>query len=479
VIGREAAPVARQSGEVENMQAKSASQSPASVMPPPYPGEYPKIVVPPPGPKARAWNARDRKVVSQNLTPDYELVTERASGMVVEDLDGNRFLDFAAGISTASTGHCHPEVVRAVQQQAERLIHICYTDFHYPAYIELCELLAKLAPMSGEKRVFLSNSGAEAVETAIKLARVRTGRSKIIAFYGAFHGRTLGTVTLTASKPVQRRGYGPLLPDVFHAHYAYCYRCPVNRKPESCSVQCLDLLADSMFHHTVPPDEVAAVLVEPVQGEGGFIPPHPEFLRRLQSLCREHGILIADEVQCGMGRTGKLFAFEHFGIDPDIAILAKGIASGMPISAVIARDEVMKWNDGGHGSTFGGNPLSCQAALATLRLLQGGLTENAGRVGARLIEKLRGLMDKHERLGDVRGMGLMIGLEIVENRATRVPAPKERERLVRRLFELGLLSLPCGKSTIRLSPPLICTDSDADKAVAILDAALAEVEATS
>jgi 4-aminobutyrate aminotransferase len=282
-------------------------------------------------------------------------------------------------------------------------------------------------------------------------------------------------VTLTASKPVQRLGCGPLLPDVHHTHYAYCYRCPVNRKPDSCDVQCLDLLTDSMFHHTVPPQEVAAVLVEPVQGEGGFIPPHPEFLSRLQALCREHGILlIADEVQCGMGRTGRLFASEHFGLDPDIFILAKGIASGMPISAVIARDDVMRWNDGSHGSTFGGNPLSCQAALATLRLLRGGLIENAGRVGERLLRKLRGLMDRHALIGDVRGIGLMIGVEIVRDRDTREPAPVERERIVRRAFERGLLTLPCGESTIRLSPPLVCTDADADEAVSILDEVLTE-----
>jgi 4-aminobutyrate aminotransferase len=450
----------------------------ASVMPPPYPREYPKIVVPPPGPKARAWNARDRAVVSQNLTPDYELVPERASGMVVEDLDGNRFLDFAAGISTVSTGHCHPEVVKAIQQQAERLLHICYTDFHYPAYIELCETLAEIAPISGRKRVFLSNSGAEAVETSVKLARLRTGRRKIIAFYGAFHGRTLGTVTLTASKPVQRLGFGPLLPDVHHTHYAYCYRCPVNRKPDSCDVQCLDLLTDSMFHHTIPPQEVAAVLVEPVQGEGGFIPPHPEFLPRLEALCRQHGILlIADEVQSGMGRTGRMFAFENFGLDPDMIVVAKGIASGMPISAVIARDEVMQWNDGSHGSTFGGNPVSCQAALATLRLVRGGLIENAGRVGAGLLDKLRGLMDRHRLIGDVRGMGLMIGIEIVRDRDTREAAPAEQERIIHRAFERGLLTLPCGESTIRLTPPLVCTDSDADKAVAILDEVLTEVGA--
>ena len=455
---------------------KSSEHAAACVIPPPYPGEYPKIVVPPPGPNAKAWNRRDRAVVSQNLTPDYELVTERASGMVVEDLDGNLFLDFAAGISTASTGHCHPEVVRAIQQQAERLLHICYTDFHYPAYIELCETLAQVAPMSGNKRVFLSNSGAEAVETAVKLARSRTGRQKIIAFYGAFHGRTLGTVTLTASKPVQRKGYGPLVPEIYHTHYAYCYRCPVNRQPDTCDVQCLDLLSDSMFHHTVPPEEVAAVLVEPIQGEGGFVPPHREFLPRLAALCREHGILlIADEVQCGMGRTGKMFALEHFGLEPDMIVLAKGIASGMPISAVIARDEVMKWNDGGHGSTFGGNPISCQAALATLKLLRGGLTENAGRVGARLIEKLGGLMKKQPLIGEVRGLGLMVGIEVVRDRQTRQPAKQEREEVIRRAFERGLLTLPCGTSTIRLSPPLICSDSDADKAVAILDAAFSEV----
>jgi 4-aminobutyrate aminotransferase len=455
----------------------SVESAAVPVMPPPYPGEYPKIVVPPPGPKARAWNARDKAVVSQNLTPDYELVPERGSGMVVEDVDGNRFLDFAAGISTVSTGHCHPAVVKAIQAQAERLLHICYTDFHYPPYIELCETLAEIAPISGRKRVFLTNSGAEAVETSIKLARQRTGRSKVIAFYGAFHGRTLGTVSLTASKPVQRRGFGPLVPDVHHTHFAYCYRCPVNRRPESCAVQCLDLLSDSMFRHTVPPDEVAAVLVEPVQGEGGFIPPHPEFLPRLQALCREHGILlIADEVQSGMGRTGKFFAFEHYGIDPDMIVMAKGIASGMPISAVIAKDEVMKWNDGSHGSTFGGNPVSCQAALATLRLLRGGLIENAGRVGAVLHGKLRGLAARHRLIGDVRGMGLMVGVEIVRDRETREPAPDEQERIIRRAFERGLLTLPCGTSTIRLSPPLICSDSDVDKAVSILDEVLGEVE---
>lgn len=438
--------------------------------------EYPRIIVPPPGPKAREVIARDARAVSQNLTKDVPLVVATAAGMVVEDVDGNRFLDFAAGISTVSTGHCHPEVTKAIRQQAESLIHICYTDFYYPIYVELCETLARLAPISGDVRVFLANSGAEAVETAIKLARVRTGRQKIIGFFGAFHGRTYGAMSLTASKPIQRLSYGPLVPDILHTHYAYCYRCPVNREPESCSVECLELLTESYFHHTVDPREVAAVIVEPVLGEGGFVPPHPEFLKKLQALCREHGILlIVDEVQSGMGRTGRMFALEHYGIDPDMIILAKGIASGMPISAVLARDEVMTWNDGGHGSTFGGNPVSCAAALATLRLLENGLMKNAARTGGRLMNGLRGLQKKHSRIGDVRGLGLMVGIEIVKDRENRKPAPAERTELIRLAFKRGLLTLPCGSSTIRLSPPLIASDSDIDKAVEILDQSFAEL----
>ena len=447
-----------------------------SPFPPPYPGDYPLIRTPLPGPNAKAIIERDRRAVSQNLSKDVPLVVARGQGMVIEDADGNRFLDFAAGISTVSTGHCHPEVVAAVCRQAEQLLHVCYTDFFYPVYIDLCEELARLAPISGPKRVFLTNSGAEAAETAIKLARVRTGRQGIVGFFGAFHGRTYGAMSLTASKPVQRKGYAPFVPEVHHTHYAYCYRCPVNRAPESCSVECLELLTESYFHHSVDPAGVAAVIVEPVQGEGGFIPPHRDFLPKLQAMCRQHGILlIADEVQCGMGRTGRMFALEHYGIDPDMIILAKGIASGMPLSAVVARDDVMKWNDGGHGSTFGGNPVSCAAALATLRLLQGGLVENAGRVGAHLIEKLRGLQKRHRLIGDVRGLGLMVGLEIVGDRATRAPAPKERHAIIVQAFERGLLTLPCGASTIRLSPPLVATQEDADKAVAILDAAITAV----
>src|SRR5262245_18246199 len=290
--------------------------------------DYPRIVTPPPGPRAQAVIERDARAMSQNFSKDYPLVVERARGAMVEDPDGNRYLDFAAGIAVVATGHSHPEVVAAIQRQAVRFLHMCTTDFYYDNLVELAERLTRRAPGPGPWRAFFANSGAEVVEAALKLARLRTGRPKVVACYGAFHGRTYGAMSLTASKPVQRRGYGPFVPEILHTHYAYCYRCPVNRAPETCDVQCLDLLSDTMFGSTVDPQEVAAVIVEPVQGEGGYVVPHPGFLRRLRELTRRHGILlIADEVQCGMGRTGRLFASEHFGLEPDIVTLAKGIAS--------------------------------------------------------------------------------------------------------------------------------------------------------
>jgi 4-aminobutyrate aminotransferase len=435
--------------------------------------DYPRIVTAPPGPKARAVIERDLRVMSQNFRKDYPMVAERAWGPVVEDPDGNRYLDFAAGIAVVATGHCHPEVVAAVKAQAERFLHMCATDFFYDNVVSLAEGLARRAPGPGPWRVFFANSGAEVIEGAVKLARLRTGRQKIVAFYGAFHGRTYGAMSLTASKPVQRRGYGPFLPEVLHSHYAYCYRCPVGREPSTCRVECLDLLTDTMFGTTVDPAEVAAIIVEPVQGEGGYVVPHAGFLKRLRELTRQHGILlIADEVQCGMGRTGRLFASEHFGLEPDIVTLAKGIASGMPLGALLARDEVMRWNDGGHGSTFGGNPVSVAAALATLRLLEGGLVDNAARVGEGLMGALRSRLSRHANVGDVRGLGLMIGVEIVKDRASRAPAPELRERILEEAFRRGLLLLGCGKSTIRIAPPLVIDAEDAAIAVEILDAAI-------
>jgi 4-aminobutyrate aminotransferase len=416
--------------------------------------------------------------MSQNYRKDYPLVVDTARGAVVQDVDGNRYLDFAAGIAVVATGHCHPDVVAAIRAQSERFLHMCATDFFYESVVALAEGLARRAPGPGPWRAFFANSGAEVVEAAVKLARLRTGRQKIVAFYGAFHGRTYGALTLTASKPVQRRGYAPLLPEVLHTHYAYCYRCPVNRHPETCNVECLDLLTETMFSTTTDPREVAAVIVEPVQGEGGYVVPHPGFLPRLRAITREHGILlIADEVQCGMGRTGRLFASEHFGLEPDIVTLAKGIASGMPLGALLARDDVMRWDSGAHGSTFGGNPVSVAAALATLRLLEGGLIENAAKVGERLLASLRGRLARHRVVGDVRGLGLMIGVEIVSADEARRPAPELREQILEEAFRRGLLLLGCGRSTIRLAPPLIIDGEDADVAAAILDDAIGAVAA--
>jgi len=440
------------------------------------PRDYPRIVLPPPGPNARALIDRDDRVMSQNFRKDYPLVVSHGRGAMVEDVDGNRYLDFAAGIAVTATGHCHPDVVAAIHAQTERFLHMCATDFYYENVVMLAEGLARRAPGPGPWRVFFANSGAEVVEAAIKLARLRTGRQKIVAFYGAFHGRTFGAMSLTASKPVQRKGYAPFVPEVLHTHYAHCYRCPVNREPSTCAVQCLDLLTETMFGTTVDPTEIAAVIVEPVQGEGGYVVPHPGFLPRLRELTRKHGILlIADEVQCGMGRTGRFFASEHFGLEPDIITLAKGIASGMPLGALVARDDVMQWNNGGHGSTFGGNPVSVAAALATLRLLEGGLVENAGRVGSRLIEQLIARLGRHRTVGDVRGLGLMIGVEIVRDRGSRTPAPDLREAILEEAYRRGLLLLGCGKSTVRLAPPLIIDDQDADTAVRILDESIEAV----
>jgi len=435
--------------------------------------DYPKLVCPPPGPKARAIIERDARTMSQNYRKDYPLVVDHAKGPVVVDADGNRYLDFAAGIAVASTGHCHPDVVAAVQRQAARLLHLCATDFYNEDVVTLAEGLARRAPGPGPWRVFFANSGAEVVEAAIKLARLHTGRPKVVAFYGAFHGRTLGALSLTASKPVQRRGYAPLLPEVLHSHYAYCYRCPVNRHPDTCKVECLDLLTETMFSTTTDPSEIAAVIVEPVQGEGGYVVPHPGFLPRLREVTRKHGILlIADEVQCGMGRTGRMFASEHFGLEPDMITLAKGIASGLPLGALVAKDDVMRWESGSHGSTFGGNPVAVAAGLATLRLLEEGLIANADRVGRVLMTALRDRLGGHAVVGDVRGLGLMIGVEIVRDRFRREPAPELRERILGEAFKRGLLLLGCGRSTIRLAPPLVVDEEDAATAARILEEAV-------
>ncbi len=435
--------------------------------------QAPHICTPLPGPRAKAIINRDHHSISQNYIKDYPLVVDHAEGMVVTDVDGNRFLDFTAGIAVCSTGHCHPKVVEAIRAQAGRFLHMCATDFYYAPVVELAERLGRLAPGSSPKRVFFTNAGAEAVETSIKLARLRTGRQKIIGFFGAFHGRTMGAGSITSSKAVQRRGYGPFLPEVHHTYFSTCYRCPVGRSPESCHIECLDHLEKTLFESIAPPEEIAAIIVEPVLGEGGYFPPKPGFLERLAELARQHEILlIADEIQSGLGRTGKMFACDHFGIEPDMLLLAKGIASGMPLAAVVARDEVMKWSSGGHGSTFGGNPVSCAAALATIDLIEDGLVENAARMGAHLKRRLEELRDRHSLIGDVRGLGLMLAIDLVKDRQTREPAPDAVEKILYKAFEKGLILLGCGASSIRMATPLTVTEKEIDRGLGILDEVL-------
>jgi 4-aminobutyrate aminotransferase len=429
-----------------------------------------------PGPRAKAIIDRDRKVVSTSYTRDYPLVMARGEGAFVEDVDGNVFLDCTAGIAVASTGHSHPDVVRAITDQAQRFLHMSGTDFYYEPQVRLAEELSAIAPMPGPHRSFFANSGTEANEAALKLARYATKRQNIIAFLGAFHGRTMGSLSTTASKLTQRRGFGPFVPGVVHAPYANCYRCPMRATPQTCAAECLRFIEEQLLVHLVSPDEVAAVLVEPIQGEGGYVVPPDVFHERLRELTRHHGmLLIVDEVQSGMGRTGRMFAIEHTGVQPDVITMAKGIASGLPLGVATANAELMSWPPGTHASTFGGNPVACAAALATITLLRDGLVKNAETVGAHLMAGIRALMDKHPLIGDVRGRGLMIGLELVRDRATKERAPQERERVVRECFTRGLLVLGAGPNAIRLSPPLVLTKGQADIAIGILDQALGAV----
>jgi 4-aminobutyrate aminotransferase len=432
--------------------------------------------MPLPGPKAAAAIARDQRVMSPSYTRMYPLVIRRGRGAAVEDLDGNVFLDFTAGIAVCSTGHSHPEVVAAVQDQAGRYLHMSGTDFYYEPQIELAEKLAALAPGRTPKKVFFTNSGAEAIEAAFKLARYYTCRQRVIAFYGAFHGRTYGALSLTASKTKQREHFAPLVPEVHHVPYANCLRCPIGLKYPTCNIHCVDFIEETLLKHEAPPAEVAAIFVEPIQGEGGYIVPPPEYHRRLRDLCNRHGILmVVDEVQSGMGRTGKMFEIEHWGVEPDIVCAAKGIASGMPLGAMIAKSEIMTWSAGSHASTFGGNPVSCRAALATIKLLEEQYMQNASTLGDYLMAGLRRLQQRFDCIVQVRGIGLMVGMEIVKNRATLAPAADVRNKIVDECFERGLLLLPCGETAIRFCPPLCITRQDADTALRIVEEVTAAV----
>ncbi|MBI4460152.1 MAG: acetyl ornithine aminotransferase family protein [Acidobacteria bacterium] len=437
----------------------------------------PLIRTPLPGPQAKKVLAGDKQYISPSYTRSYPLVAKRGRGAVIEDVDGNRFLDFSAGIAVVATGHCHPKVVKAIQKQASELIHMSGTDFYYPGLADLARKLSEIAPGEGPKRVYFGNSGTEAVEAAMKLARIYTGRDKFIAFFDAFHGRTLGALSLTASRAVQRRGFGPLLPGVIHIPYANCYRCAYNLKPADCGVYCARVIEEQLFRTTVPSDEVAAIFVEPIQGEGGYVVPPREFLLELRRICDQHGILlVADEVQCGMGRTGKMWACEHFGVVPDILCIAKGIASGMPLSATISRAEIMNWPPGSHASTFGGNPVSIAASFATIELLEEKYVAHAARMGDHLMDRLRDWPERHPLVGDIRGKGLMVGIELVKDRQTKEVAAQERDRLLQLAFEAGLLVLGCGASAFRLMPPLCIRREQIDIAVEILDRCLTRIE---
>jgi 4-aminobutyrate aminotransferase len=430
-----------------------------------------------PGPKARLVLEQDHRFVSPSYSRPYPMVAKEGQGMVVADVDGNQFLDFSAGIAVCATGHCHPEVVKAIQEQAAKLIHMSGTDFYYPQMSALAQRLAEVTPGNSDKKVYFGNSGTEAIEAAIKLARYSTGRNKFIAFYNAFHGRTCGSLSLTASKPVQRKGFGPLLEGVFHVPYPYCYRCPDRQTERGCNPSCLRFIENVLFKTLLNPTEVAGIVFEPIQGEGGYIVPPREFFVELEQLSKRYGILlIADEVQSGMGRTGKMFAVDHFGCEPDIIAMAKGIASGLPLGATVASSKIMSWGHGAHASTFGGNPLSCVAALETIRLLEEGLIQNARVVGDFLMEHLRKLSERHPAIGDVRGLGLMIGVELVKDRKTKEKATEWREAVLQQAFQKGLLLLGCGENTVRFMPPLIVTQEQAKVAVEIFDEILEQIE---
>jgi 4-aminobutyrate aminotransferase len=439
--------------------------------------KFPRISTALPGPKSQLVIDYDQKYMSPSYLRDYPFVAERGYGAIVEDPDGNAFLDFAAGIAVCSTGHCHPRVVEAIQKQAAELIHIAGNDFYHRHMPQLAERLVKTMPKPQDYRVFFGNSGTEAVEGAIKLARYATRRDKLIAFYGCFHGRTLGSLSLTASKNTQRKGFGTLLGGVEHIPYPYAYRCALGHTKETCGGEIIELLEQQIFKRLFAPEEVAAIIVEPIQGEGGFIPAPLFFLQELQRICNRHGIvLIVDEVQAGMGRTGKWWAYDHAGITPDIVLTAKGIASGMPISAFIAKESIMQWKPGAHGTTYGGNPVCIASALATMELIEGGLMANARKVGDYVFGKINDWPQRFKIVGDVRGKGLMIGVEFVRDQKTKEKAADLRDRVIDNAFHRGLLTLGSGENSIRLSPPLIIDEEQADCAIRIMEESIREAE---
>ena len=439
----------------------------------------PKLKTALPGPNAQRVLSGDDQYISPSYTRSYPMVAKRGRGIMVEDVDGNEFLDFSAGIAVTSTGHCHPEVVAAIQKQAGELIHMSGTDFYYEGMVALAERLSKIAPMPGPHRIYYGNSGAEAVECALKLARYHTKRQQVIAFFGAFHGRTMGALSLTASKPQQKRRFSPMVPGVTHIRYPDVYRgCSGGpQDAEKFALGCARYIEDKLFKTILAPEEVAAIFVEPIQGEGGYVVAPTIFMQELRRICDKHGILlVVDEVQSGIGRTGKWFAVEHTGVHPDIVCIAKGIASGMPLGVTMSKAKVMDWIPGSHASTFGGNPVCIAAALATLDVIEKeGLLRNSQEVGDYMRKRMADWPKKHKIVGDVRGRGLMIGVEIVKDQKTQEYGANERDRIVELAFERGVLLLGCGPSTIRIAPALIVTKEEADVAVDVLEEVIAIV----
>ncbi len=428
-----------------------------------------------PGEKARSFLKKDKKFVSPSLTRPYPAVIQKGKGMYVWDVDENIFLDFAAGIAVCATGHCHDEVVDAIKKQSETLIHMSGATFYYPLQSTLAEKLAEITPGGKNKRVFLGNSGTEAVEAAMKLSRFKRSRPKFIAFIDAFHGRTMGALSLTASKAAQRRFFGPLL-DVVHVPYPYCYRCIFNLTSPQCRFECLHYVESRIFKTIAPPEDIAAWFIEPIQGEGGYIVPPPGYFKKLKEICERYDIFVVDdEVQSGMGRSGRMFAIESWNVKPDIYCIGKGIASGLPLSACIANAGIMNWESGTHASTFGGNPVACAAALKTIEILERELIDNADQMGKLLLKRLTRLMSKYEFIGDVRGKGLMIGIELVRDRKSKEPITEKRDSLVRECFKRGLLVLGAGSTAIRFCPPLIIKEEEIEIGIEIFESALNKI----
>jgi 4-aminobutyrate aminotransferase len=440
--------------------------------------DYPKIVVTPPGPKARELVRKDEKFISPSYGRFYPLVVESGKGCIVKDVDGNEYIDFNSGLVCMGVGHNHPKVVAAIKNQCDRFLHYSNTDFFYREVVDLAEKLAQITPGSPEKKVYFGNSGAEAVEAAVKLAKWHSRRQLFIGFTGAFHGRTIGALSFTASKPTQKRYFFPLMPGVTHVPYPYCYRCPFKLTYPDCRYWCVDFIDEYVLQKYVPPEDTAAILFESIQGEGGYVVPPPEYFQRIKKLADKYGLLlIDDEVQSGMGRTGKWFAIEHWGVEPDILCTAKALASGLPLGATIAKAKIMDWVPGSHASTFGGNPLSCVAASAVIDVVkEEKLLENATKQGAYIMKRLGELKEQSEIVGDVRGKGLMIGVEIVEDKESKKPAPQKVTEIMMRSWKRGINVITCGASTIRIAPPLIITRDLVDSAMDIIEDATREVE---